>query len=246
MRPSGATHTPTCCRVLLTCRSQHKHRSAEQLAEMVVVASRSPGVVLLLLAAALLLACTATGVAAATGNSSTICDTAECGKGTCSEVPGIIPLLTAGYKCTCDPGWEQPKLLNVTVLPFAPCIIPDCTFDASCYNFSFLLTPPKGIPITDPCVFVNCGSGECKKGDGMSYTCVCQQGCTNLLNLNMLPCMKNCSFGADCSKLGITPTGAPSPTTPTSTTAPPPGSASSWRLLQQLLSLAILLLLQVV
>ena len=35
---------------------------------MVVVASRSPGVVLLLLAAALLLACTATGVAAATGS----------------------------------------------------------------------------------------------------------------------------------------------------------------------------------
>ncbi|CAD6212634.1 unnamed protein product [Miscanthus lutarioriparius] len=147
---------------------------------MVVVASRSPGVVLLLLAAALLLACTATGVAAATGNSSTICDTAECGKGTCSEVPGIIPLLTAGYKCTCDPGWEQPKLLFNLTVPFAPCIIPDC------------------------------------------------------------------SFGADCSKLGITPTGATSPTTPTSTTAPPPGSASSWRLLQQLLSLAILLLLQVV
>ena len=59
-------------------------------------------------------------------NGATICDTAKCGKGTCSEVPGIIPLLTSSYKCTCDPGWYQQMLSNLTVLNFAPCIIPDC------------------------------------------------------------------------------------------------------------------------
>ncbi|OQU91753.1 hypothetical protein SORBI_3001G243732 [Sorghum bicolor] len=209
---------------------------------VVVASSRSPGGVVLLLAAALLLVCTATGSVAS--DSSTICDTAKCGKGTCSEVPGIIPLLTSSYKCTCDPGWEQPTLLNLTAAPFAPCIIPNCTFDSSCYNFSFLFTPPNGISFTDPCLVVNCGSGDCKKGDGLSYTCECHPGSSNLLNLNMLPCMKNCSFGADCSKLGINPQGAPSSTS--STIAPLPGSALWWRLLQQLLWLAILLLLQVV
>jgi hypothetical protein len=134
------------------CGSQ---RGVALLAEMVVVARSPAGVVLLL--AALLLACTATGEAAtgseffsvfpiqsialaspagsyitwydACTGSSTICDTAKCGKGTCSEVPGIIPLLTASYKCTCDPGWEQPTLFNLAAPPFAPCIIPNCKSD---------------------------------------------------------------------------------------------------------------------
>ncbi|RCV43071.1 hypothetical protein SETIT_9G266500v2 [Setaria italica] len=55
----------------------------------------------------------------------TICDTAKCGKGTCREMPGPIPLLTTSYNCTCDPGWTQPKLIGL-IIPSAPCIIPDC------------------------------------------------------------------------------------------------------------------------
>lgn len=72
-------------------------------------------------------------------DSSPICDTAECGKGTCSEVPGIIPEVTTSYKCTCDPGWSQPKLLNLTVLPFMPCIIPDCKYLYSRLNLELVL-----------------------------------------------------------------------------------------------------------
>ncbi|XP_072146556.1 uncharacterized protein [Setaria viridis] len=164
----------------------------------------------------------------------TICDTAKCGKGTCREMPGPIPLLTTSYNCTCDPGWTQPKLIGL-IIPSAPCIIPDCPFDPSCFNLS--LAPPKGIPITDPCVAINCGPGECKKGDGFSYSCECQPGYVNFLNLTAFPCVKNCVFGTDCSRLGI----APPPAPPPSTAPPPPGSVPSRHPLQLLwlLSLAM-------
>ncbi|NP_001145634.1 uncharacterized protein LOC100279121 precursor [Zea mays] len=198
----------------------------------------SPDLALFLTALLLLALAGARPGAAATTDSSTICDTAECGKGTCSEVPGILPVVMASYKCTCDPGWSQPKLLNLTVLPFMPCIIPDCTFDSSCYNFS--LFSLRGIPLTDPCVIIDCGLGECRKGQGFSYTCECQPGYVNFLDQTYLPCVKNCSFGSDCSKQGI----APPPAPPPSTASPPAhGSVSSWRLLQLLLPHAILLLL---
>ncbi|KAF8672780.1 hypothetical protein HU200_049231 [Digitaria exilis] len=149
-----------------------------------------------------------------------MCDTAKCGRGRCSEVQG--PITT--YKCTCDPGWSQPSLLNLT-LDFAPCIIPHCTFDSSCYNVSLL---PKAIPLPpdiDPCVAVNCGPGECKRGEGLSYSCKCQDGYVNFLNSTSFPCVKNCVFGMDCSKLGI---GPPSPPPPPSTAPlPPPGNHDS-------------------
>nr|CAB3494663.1 unnamed protein product [Digitaria exilis] len=150
----------------------------------------------------------------------TMCDTAKCGRGHCSEVQG--PITT--YKCTCDPGWSQPSLLNLT-FDFAPCIIPHCTFDSSCYNVSLL---PKAIPLPpdiDPCVAVNCGPGECKRGEGLSYSCECQDGYVNFLNSTSFPCVKNCVFGMDCSKLGI---GPPSPPPPPSTAPlPPPGNHDS-------------------
>lgn len=65
-----------------------------------------------------------------TPGNSTICETAKCGKGSCSEAPGPIPVISAGYQCTCDPGWSQPKAFNLTV-PNAPCIIPNCKFTNS-------------------------------------------------------------------------------------------------------------------
>ncbi|CAN6293515.1 unnamed protein product [Urochloa humidicola] len=179
-------------------------------------------------AATLILAVLAcTEVAAAEGE--TICDQAKCGKGTCSEVPGFIPLFTTSYKCTCDPGWTQP-----IPLPIAPCIIPNCSFDSSCFNLSLGL--PKGVPILDPCVAINCGPGQCKKGTGWNYTCECDQGYVNFLNLTAFPCVKNCVFGMDCASRGI----LPPPPPPPSTAPPPPGSVPSLgRLLQLLLVLSL-------
>ena len=43
------------------------------------------------------------------------------------------------------------------------------------------------------CVAINCGAGECKRGEGLSYTCECQEGYVNLLNLTAFPCVKNCT-----------------------------------------------------
>ncbi|CAL4925074.1 unnamed protein product [Urochloa decumbens] len=198
---------------------------------MAMVPVRSPAVPVVATVMILaLLACAE--VAAAEGQ--TICDTAKCGMGTCREAPGLIPLTTS-YNCTCHPGWTQPKVLDIPPLPFAPCIIPDCPFDPSCFNLSLAL--PKGIPLTDPCVAINCGPGECKKGEGFSYSCDCDSGYANFLNLTAFPCVKSCVFGTSCSKLGITP---PPPPPPPPSTAPPPGSVpSSWRLLQLLLILSL-------
>lgn len=58
-------------------------------------------------------------------------------------MPGIIPEVTTSYKCTCDPGWSQPKLLNLTVLPFMPCIIPDCKYLYSRLNLELVLRAPR-------------------------------------------------------------------------------------------------------
>ncbi|PUZ38981.1 hypothetical protein GQ55_9G240700 [Panicum hallii var. hallii] len=184
---------------------------------MMVPVRRRPAVAALLLA---VLAC----AEVAAGGGATICDTAKCGKGSCSEMPGPIPFVTTSYNCTCDPGWSQPRLLNLTPLPFAPCIIPDCGFDPACYNISLV---PRGIPLTDPCVAINCGPGECKRGEGLSYSCECQPGYVNFLNLTAFPCVKNSGvFGMDCSKLGIAPPPSPPPS-PSTAPPPPPGNHDS-------------------
>ncbi|XP_039832612.1 uncharacterized protein LOC120693267 [Panicum virgatum] len=189
-------------------------------------------------AAALLLSVLITCAEVAAGDGQTICDTAKCGRGTCSEMPGVpLPLFTTSYNCTCDAGWSQPTLFNLPPFPFAPCIIPDCHFDAACYNISLI---PKGIPLTDPCVAINCGPGECKRGEGLSYSCVCEQGYVNFLNLTAFPCVKNCVFGMDCSKL-LAPPPAPAPST-----APPSGSFSSRRPLQLLLLVSLAMVGQLV
>lgn len=42
------------------------------------------------------------------------------------------------------------------------------------------------------CVIIDCGLGECRKGQGFSYTCECQPGYVNFLDQTYLPCVKNC------------------------------------------------------
>ncbi|GJM84595.1 hypothetical protein PR202_ga00279 [Eleusine coracana subsp. coracana] len=145
----------------------------------------------------------------------TVCDDANCGKGHCAEVPGIIPM----YKCECDPGWSQ----AFKFIPISPCTIPNCTFDSACFNIS--LGPPRGIPVTDICVAVNCGpGGTCKHGSApFSYTCECQPGYVNVFNLTAFPCVKHCVFGMDCAALGLGPPPPASPPSP----APPADHDSS-------------------
>ncbi|KAL6883654.1 hypothetical protein ACP4OV_011068 [Aristida adscensionis] len=171
-------------------------------------------------------------VAAAAAAGPTICDTAKCGKGTCVETVAL--LFIPAYSCTCDPGWSH----LIDLAPFTPCVIPNCSLDTSCFD---VIKPelPKGLPITDPCVFVDCGQGkgECVHGEGWSYQCQCHPGYVNMLNLTALPCMKNCAFGPDCKKEGI---GAPPPPPPSPA---PSGSVSVQTLLLQLLLLVSLALL---
>ena len=60
---------------------------------MVPVPVRMPAAVLLL---SVLIAC----AEVATGGGATICDTAKCGKGTCSEMLGQVPFVTTSYNYT--------------------------------------------------------------------------------------------------------------------------------------------------
>ncbi|CAL4925013.1 unnamed protein product [Urochloa decumbens] len=144
---------------------------------------RSPAVTadepmrLLLLA---LLACCACAAGAS------ICDTASCGKGNCTVLSGLVPGLPY-YECHCDPGWSHAS----KAFPFSPCTVPNCPFHGDCFNLS--LQPPIGIP-KDVCATVSCGAGgACKTGDlPFSYSCECQPGYANLLNLTTLPCANNC------------------------------------------------------
>ncbi|XP_039827215.1 fibropellin-1-like [Panicum virgatum] len=138
-----------------------------------------PAVRLLLLTAAL--------VASAAGAS--VCDTASCGKGTCAELPKVIPFVP-NYACHCDPGWSQP----FPAISSSPCVIPNCSFEGACFNHSLTPPPPPkpGFPM-EVCAAVSCGpGGACKAGAApFSYSCECQPGYANLLNLAGLPCVKN-------------------------------------------------------
>uniref|UniRef100_A0A0E0BAM3 EGF-like domain-containing protein n=1 Tax=Oryza glumipatula TaxID=40148 RepID=A0A0E0BAM3_9ORYZ len=175
-----------------------------------MAATTMPPPLLLVAAAALIAVVTAT-VAAGAGEGPA-CDTAHCGRGQCVEQPGPLGLDT--FRCDCDAGWSN----MFAFLPASPCTIPKCTFDSACFNITFNF--PRGFPLTDPCVAINCGSGgECVKEEGLSYHCACSPGFVNMFNLTMFPCIKNCAFGKDCSALGLSPPGSPPP--------PPPPSPSS-------------------
>nr|XP_034570697.1 neurogenic locus notch homolog protein 1-like [Setaria viridis] len=119
-----------------------------------------------------------------------ICDEADCGRGTCIERLGWIPWRSS-YKCDCDPGWNR----AIKMVASSPCNVPECSFNSSCLNLALLL--PRGIPFSDPCVAVNCGSGECKKDEGFHYHCECEKGYANMLNNTKFPCIDdNCLMGS--------------------------------------------------
>uniref|UniRef100_A0A0E0M7S2 EGF-like domain-containing protein n=1 Tax=Oryza punctata TaxID=4537 RepID=A0A0E0M7S2_ORYPU len=137
------------------------------------------------MAPALVLALAAVAATVAAGAGRPACETAHCGRGQCVEQPG--PFGLDSYRCDCDAGWSN----MFKLIPASPCTIPNCTFDSACFNISF--TFPKGFPLSDPCVAINCGpGGECVKDEGLSYHCACSPGYVNMLNLTMFPCIKNC------------------------------------------------------
>ncbi|EYU21572.1 hypothetical protein MIMGU_mgv1a019236mg, partial [Erythranthe guttata] len=76
------------------------------------------------------------------------------------------------------------------------------------------------------CNFVWCGDGSCVV-NGTGHYCQCNQGSSNLLSNISLVCLKQCSFGADCSALGFGPPVITEPpngmlTLPPPSQAPPP------------------------
>lgn len=87
-----------------------------ELARGSVAASEAARLLLLLLLLPLVLA----ALLGHAGGAS-VCDTANCGKGNCSETTGPIPL-PPNYECHCDPGWSH----ALKLIPFSPCIIPNC------------------------------------------------------------------------------------------------------------------------
>lgn len=78
----------------------------------------------------------------AAGGGKSICDDADCGRGTCVERLGWIPWRSS-YKCKCDHGWNR----AITMVASSPCNVPECSFNSSCVNLSLLL--PRGIPFSD-------------------------------------------------------------------------------------------------
>ncbi|KAK3157612.1 hypothetical protein QOZ80_2AG0125060 [Eleusine coracana subsp. coracana] len=161
-----------------------------------------------------------------------VCDGADCGRGSCKVRSGWIPG-TISYKCECHPGWTR----AIRSIPFSPCNVPECSFNSSCFDLSLML--PRGIPFSDPCVSVNCGAGTCKKDEGFHYHCECDQGNINMLNDTKYPCIDaNCLMGMHCPALND-PAPPPTPSSPPSSSPAPPGSLSLQSLLQELLVVSV-------
>ncbi|KAL9240817.1 hypothetical protein vseg_014995 [Gypsophila vaccaria] len=134
-----------------------------------------------------------------------LCRGGACGKGKC-----IMPEKGGDdlkYECDCDPGWQQTLFPQARVPKFLPCVVPNCTLNHSC---SEAAAPPESSAsfsnssILEPCRWAYCGGGKCNKKSAFTYACACNEGYTNLLNKTVFPCFKECSFGGNCSSLGLT------------------------------------------
>ena len=93
-----------------------------------------PEVRLLLLLTALVLV-----VASAAGAS--VCDTANCGRGTCAELPKLIPDVP-NYACHCDPGWSgrSPSRPSPSRPASSPTVITQyCCIDRSIDTIQFVI-----------------------------------------------------------------------------------------------------------
>ncbi|XP_020548615.1 uncharacterized protein LOC110011766 isoform X2 [Sesamum indicum] len=152
-----------------------------------------------------------------------VCANVDCVKGTC--VPYNSSIL--GFDCECYSGWKKVQIGPIT---FPTCVIPNCTLKLQCGNGAPPSPPPPAAApppfnLLSPCNLVWCGDGSCV-ANGTGYYCQCNEGSTNLFNLTTLACFKGCSFGADCSGLGLNLHSLPPPPPPSSNgtlgLAPPP------------------------
>ncbi|XP_059312238.1 uncharacterized protein LOC132063618 isoform X1 [Lycium ferocissimum] len=132
-----------------------------------------------------------------------ICNDVDCGKGSCEQAPGK----PFNFICNCERGWKRTHHDNdddEDDLQFLPCIVPKCSVDYSC-----LPAPPPAPPIPhntsffDPCYWIYCGEGTCKKNITHGQTCECEYGYSNLLGIPAFPCFNDCAIGSDCQKQGI-------------------------------------------
>lgn len=147
-----------------------------------------------------------TAISAADADSG-LCKLITCGKGTCNLTTyGLINLKIP--RCECEAGWKKPSI--GVALDFLPCVIPNCTLDASCSKKAPSLnssspgpSPADSTWYHHPCTFAVCGGGSCLKTTDYGYRCDCKAGYENLLNMTAAPCVRDCSIGADCSYLGI-------------------------------------------
>ncbi|XP_059459273.1 uncharacterized protein LOC132188755 [Corylus avellana] len=131
-----------------------------------------------------------------------VCAIINCGQGTC--IPSTASII--GFDCECNPGWKK---IQIGPLTFPSCVVPNCTLDFQCGNASPAPPPPLVPPVlpslpnlTNPCALVWCGDGTCM-ANGAGYTCNCNEGSSNLMNLTGLACFKPCYFGADCNDLSL-------------------------------------------
>ncbi|CAL9062894.1 unnamed protein product [Musa banksii] len=127
----------------------------------------------------------------------------ECGKGSCQ----VSTDDSFGFACKCNPGWSQFHIGDY--FRFLPCIIPNCSINYSCSNGSSApaASPsphPTNVSKLDPCSYSYCGAGTCVSTSTFGYRCECGEGFSNLLNMTIFPCYRDCSLGGDCANLGIT------------------------------------------
>ncbi|XP_065867189.1 uncharacterized protein [Euphorbia lathyris] len=156
-----------------------------------------------------------------------ICDLIYCGEGSC-KLTSSFPF----FECDCFPGWNK---IQIGPLPFAACLLPNCTLNQQCGNGS-LPPPPPSVPLppppinlTDPCNIVWCAEGSCIPNGTIGHICECNEGAANLINNTDLPCFQSCFLGADCTNLGLLPPPPPSPPN------------SGWRMINSRKNLGVLI-----
>lgn len=141
-----------------------------------------------------------------------LCKAVDCGKGVCK----VSENHTFGFMCECNPGWNQ--FNGSEHFSFLPCVIPKCTINSSCSKNSPAPAPaPASFPepsrnfsLFDSCTWSFCGGGQCFKTSTFEHRCECKLGYSNLFNVSIFPCYRDCSIGGDCVNLGISLTNSSS------------------------------------